>query len=483
MKKVLLTSVATLALVAGSLSPVEAYYKDNAGTEYQTLTNVSQAQYGQLLTEISGKIATVRGQIPAATTAVRTAEATLKAAQEKYEETSAEYKKAKAEYEKAVKALEEAKIEEAAAKQALNELTAVYGEYTKAVQALQETKQRKIDEAAQVRATEVAQAETISSASVIAYNEALAAYNTAVQRVAEASANPEFPKDGLAELQAQVQTALTNKTAAENTMNQKVIEQTNAVNAATSKESKAVSAANAEYTTLFADLNRKYNTTDIYGMKAEIEKAKSRLTKATAAVATAQSDLTAARTKLGQADTANKAAKQALTTAQINVANKKAELAKLYNEKAYLENNLHELVVGSKANSTDPSRINLNKEQQEIVKEITGKDSKELKDAAEKAKAELDKAIKERDALRKESSEADSDSETTEGETSKEETSKEETSKQGTSKESDKKSDKKSKEAKLPETGENSGLAIYGAAALAILASVGLVAKRKDENA
>ena len=45
----------------------------------------------------------------------------------------------------------------------------------------------------------------------------------------------------------------------------------------------------------------------------------------------------------------------------------------------------------------------------------------------------------------------------------------------------DKKEDKK--EATLPETGENTGLAIYGAAALAILASVGLVAKRKDENA
>lgn len=51
--------------------------------------------------------------------------------------------------------------------------------------------------------------------------------------------------------------------------------------------------------------------------------------------------------------------------------------------------------------------------------------------------------------------------------------------KPGSSKGSDKKADK----AKLPQTGEESAFAIYGAAALAILAGLGLVAKKENEEA
>ena len=492
MKKVLLSSVATLALVAGSLAPVGAYYKDNNGTEYQTLTNVSQAQYDQLLAEISGKIATVRGQLPAATQAVKDAEEALKAAESKYAKTSAAYKEAKANYEAALKKLEEAKIEEANAKQALNELTAIYGEYTKAVQQLEETKQRAIDEAAQVRATEVAQAEAAAEPAIIAHNDAQLAYDTAAQKLAEATADPEFPKDALADLQAQEQAAAAALTTATNTMKQAIINRDNAITAAVNKEKSAVSAANAAYTTNFADLNRKYNTTDVYGLKAEIQKAQDRLTAATNAVTKAQEAVTKAMDELTAADANNDAAKAELTAAQMDVAEKKAALAKLYNEKAYLENNLHELVVGSKANSTDPSRINLNEEQQEIIKEITGKDSKALQDAAEKAKAELEKAEAERDALRNDSkpgestedkgstTEGQKPGQTTEGNGTTTAPGKEDKgNKPGSSKASDKKSDK----AKLPQTGEESAFAIYGAAALAILAGLGLVAKKENEEA
>ena len=483
MKKVLLSSVATLALVAGSLAPVGAYYKDNNGTEYQTLTNVSQAQYDQLLAEISGKIATVRGQLPAATQAVKDAEEALKAAESKYAKTSAAYKEAKANYEAALKKLEEAKIEEANAKQALNELTAIYGEYTKAVQQLEETKQRAIDEAAQVRATEVAQAEAAAEPAIIAHNDAQLAYDTAAQKLAEATADPEFPKDALADLQAQEQAAAAALTTATNTMKQAIINRDNAITAAVNKEKSAVSAANAAYTTNFADLNRKYNTTDVYGLKAEIQKAQDRLTAATNAVTKAQEAVTKAMDELTAADANNDAAKAELTAAQMDVAEKKAALAKLYNEKAYLENNLHELVVGSKANSTDPSRINLNEEQQEIIKEITGKDSKALQDAAEKAKAELEKAEAERDALRNDSKPGESTEDkgsTTEGNGTTTAPGKEDKgNKPGSSKASDKKSDK----AKLPQTGEESAFAIYGAAALAILAGLGLVAKKENEEA
>ena len=417
--KLVALSATAMSLATVALPSVGAYYKDNNGVEYQTLVNVSQAQYDKLLPELSQKIADVRAALPAAETAVSTAESALKTAEEEYGKTSKAYEEAKAEYDAALAKLEAAKIEEANAKQALNELTASYGEYTKAVEALADTKQRAIDEAAQVRATEVAQAEAAAEPAVLAENDAQLAYDTAVQKLAEATADPNFPKDSLAELQAQELAAATALTEANNVLKQAIIDRDNAISAAISKEKKAVSAANAAYTTNFADLNRKYNTTDVYGMKAEIEKAQDRLAAATSGVTKATQAVQDAMTELTNADAANDAAKQVLTAAQMELANKKAELAKLFKDKAYFEANLHELVVGSKANSTDPSRINLNKEQQEIIKEITGKDSKELADALEKAKKELEELEKERDEKRNgtKPGETTTEGETTEGET------------------------------------------------------------------
>ncbi|MGX7108962.1 LPXTG cell wall anchor domain-containing protein [Facklamia miroungae] len=66
---------------------------------------------------------------------------------------------------------------------------------------------------------------------------------------------------------------------------------------------------------------------------------------------------------------------------------------------------------------------------------------------------------------------------TTKEETTKEETTKEETT---TTKEN-KPADKKDSKDELPQTGDSSAFAIYGAAALSVLAGLGLVAKKREE--
>ncbi|WP_028125372.1 LPXTG cell wall anchor domain-containing protein [Eremococcus coleocola] len=447
MKKTLVKLVAlsatAMSLAAVATPAVNAYYKDANGVEYQTLVNVSQEQYAKLLPEISNKIIDVKGKLPAQEAAVKKAEA--------------------------------AKKELANAEQALKDLTAIYGEYTKKVQALAEETQRAIDLAEQTRATELAEAQAIAEPARIAMEAAATAKANADKAYNDAVAAGTFSQadlDALAQTAAAAGTALTEAT---NVHASKVIERDNAIAAAHSKADGAISAANAAHTTKMADLNREYNVSDVYGVDAKIKEANDRLAAAEKAVTKTSEDVLSTRAELDEATKALDEATKNLTAAKIKVAEEKANLADLYNTKAYLEANLHELVVGSKANSTDPSRLNLNKEQQEIVKDITGKDSKDLQDAYDKTKAELDKLVKERDEMRKEA-----EKETPAPADPKDPAKPSDDMKDG-SKEAAEPAAKGGE--KLPETGEASDSVIFGAAALSILAGLGLVApKFKKEN-
>lgn len=491
--KLVALSATAMSLAAVATPAVNAYYKATDGTEYQTLVNVSQEQYAELLPEISQKIVEVKGKLPAQEAAVKEADEKLVEAQKAYDSAKGDYDDAKAAYEKALAAQKAAKKELANAEQAVKDLTAIYGEYTKKVDALAEETQRAIDLAEQTRATEKAEAAAIAEPARIAMEAAQTAKANADKAHADAvAANAaaadaekapfsEADLEALAQAAAQAATALTEAT---NVHNSKVMEQENAMAAADKKADDAISAANAAHTTKLADLNREYNVSDVYGVDAKIKEANDRLAAAQEAVNKANADVNSTKADLDKATTELDTATKELTAAKIKVAEEKAKLAELYNEKAYLEANLHELVVGSKANSTDPSRLNLNKEQQEIIKDITGKDSKDLQDAYDKTKAELDKLVKERDEMRKEAEKetpAPTDPKKPEESTKPEESKKPSNDMKDESKKAEKPAAKGGE--KLPETGEASDSVIFGAAALSILAGLGLVApKFKKEN-
>ncbi|UPQ85132.1 LPXTG cell wall anchor domain-containing protein [Ignavigranum ruoffiae] len=477
--KLVAVSATAMSLATVVVPAANAYYKDNDNVEYQTLVNVSQETYAKLLKELAGKIETTRLAIPEATKAVEEADAELAAAKKDAEKKAADYEVAKADYAAAMKKLEAAKIEKANAEQALNDLKASYGEYTTQKAALEQACDQKVDVAAQVLETEKAEAASIGIDEENAAAAAKTAYDVVAQKLTEAQAqDPAAPADVIAELQAQEQQAYADLTAARNAMEQKKNERQNAMDAAQSKHDSAVSAANAELTTKLADLERKYNVSDVYGVDAKITAAEKRVADAEAALKKAEQNVIDTKAALVSAEADHDAAQKALASAQLKAAEKKAALSKLYKDKAYYEQNLHELVVGSKANSTDPSLINITKEQQDIVKEITGKTSKELEDALKKAEEQYGKDSAEAQAIR---DAINGKTEDPEPETTTEE---ETTTVKGTDKEGsedgkkvEKKEDKKS-DAKLPETGEASTYAIFGAAALSILAGLGLVAPK-----
>ncbi|WP_419775326.1 LPXTG cell wall anchor domain-containing protein [Ignavigranum ruoffiae] len=476
--KLVAVSATAMSLATVVVPAANAYYKDNGGTEYQTLVNVSQETYAKLLPELVKHIEDTRALIPAATKAVEDADARYAAAKKDAEEKAADYEAAKADHAAAVKALEAAKVELANAKQELNNLEASYGEYTKKLDVLTQTRDQKIDQAKQVLETELAAAASIGVAEQNAVNDAQLALTTAKQELADAEADPNFAADALAELQVKVQNASTALTEAQNMLAQKEIEKTNAQDAANSKYNSAVSNANAEFTTSKADLEREYNVSDVYGVDAKITAAEKKVNAATSAVADAEEDIITTEAALDDAREAHEAAQTALSAAKLDAAEKKAALSKLYYKKAYYEQNLHELVVGSKANSTDPSLINITKEQKDIVEEISGKTSKELEDLLKKYEEMYGKDSEEAKRIREEieGKTQDPEPETT---TEEETTTVKGTDKEGSEdgKKVEKKEDKKS-DAKLPETGEASTYAIFGAAALSILAGLGLVAPK-----
>ena len=475
--KLVAVSATAMSLATVVVPAANAYYKADDGTEYAKLTNVSQATYAELLPEITGKIVAIRGEIATATTAVEEAKAKLAAAEKVAAEKAAAYADAKAEYEAALKSLEAAKVELANAEQELNNLEASYGEYTTKLAALEQARDQKIDEAAQVLSTEQAQAESDAESAIIAQTEAQNAYDVVAQKLADAQAQEDFPADALADLQAQEQQALAALTEARNVAAQAVIDRDNALAAAQSKHDSAVSNANAQYTSDKADLEREYNVSDVYGVDAKIVAAKKRVSKAEAAVNKAETAVKDTKAALDAAKAENDQAQKDLAAAQLEVSKTTTHLSGLYSDKAALEQNLHELVVGSQANSTDPSKINVNKEEQEIIKEITGKTSKELEDEANKWKNKHEEDLahleelegKTKDPQKPGESEDDTDDE-----------SDDEGSSNGTDKEDSKDGKKveKKSDAKLPETGEASTYAIFGAAALSILAGLGLVAPK-----
>src|SRR5699024_5355816 len=114
----------------------------------------------------------------------------------------------------------------------------------------------------------------------------------------------------------------------------------------------------------------------------------------------AATDLASTQKELTDAQAANNAAQTALRQAQIALASAQAALENLFSEKAYLDVNLHELVVGQQATNDYPSLENLTDEQQKLVEEISGKSSEELEAAAEEAAKKAEEAKKHAEELR-----------------------------------------------------------------------------------
>ncbi|MGO1678375.1 MAG: hypothetical protein ACTHYF_04870, partial [Ruoffia tabacinasalis] len=414
--KLTVVSAAALTLSTVAAPAVDAYYQDNNGTEYQTLVNVSNADFYRLLDEITTKIVALEGQIGvesrpgvAATgkiAEVEAAEAALATARKNAEDAAAAYADAVANNDAAIAEKKAADLAVTEAQKAVDALTESYGEYTRKVAAAEQLNDEEVDNAEYAYANAVAEAEGSAQAAINAYDAAVTA-----QAEAAALVNAEdfatLPEDTQAQLREALAVAESALTTATNERNAAVTTRDNAISTAATTRDAAISASNAKLTTTLADLEQEYVNNNAYGEYATIEEAEQALLDAQSRAAAAATAVEETQAALADAQAANTTAQTALRQAQIALASAQAALENLFSEKAYLDVNLHELVVGQQATNDYPSLENLTDEQQNLVEEITGKSSEELEAAAEEAAKKAEEAKKHAEELRGENEDDD----------------------------------------------------------------------------
>lgn len=457
----------------------------------------------RLLDEITTKIVALEGQIGvesrpgvAATgkiAEVEAAEAALATARKNADDAAARYADAVTDNDAAVAKKKDADLAVNEAQKAVDALKKSYGEYTRKVSEANQLRDKEADAAGYAYKEAVVEAEGSAQVAINAYDAAVTAQAQAAAVVNEAGFE-ELPEDTQAELRAQLADAETALTEAANVRDAAVVTRDNAISTAATTRDNAVSAANAKLTTTLADLEQEYVNNNAYGEYATIEAAEQALLDAQALQEAAATNLASTQTELADAQAANTAAKTALSQAQIALASAQSALEDLFSDKVNLDVNLHELVVGQQATNDYPSLENLTDEQQALVEEISGKSSEELEAAAEEAAKKAEEAKKHAEELRNGGSTTEPTDPTpvdpepeTPSESEEESSSDEDDNNNGGSNNGNGSnnggSNSGSGQAELPETGESSSYAIFGAAALAVLAGVGLVAPSfKKEN-
>src|SRR5699024_6175933 len=255
--KLTVVSAAALTLSTVAAPAVDAYYKDNNGTEYQTLVNVSNADFYRLLDEISTKIFALEGQIGvesrpgvAATgeiAKVEAAEAALATARKNAEDAAARYADAVTDNDAAIDEKKAADLAVNEAQKAVDALKKSYGEYTRKVNEAIQLRDKEVDAAGYAETEAVAVANGSAQPAINAYEAAVTARNAAAALV-EAPDFDSLPEDTQAELRAQLAEAETVLTAATNERDAAVVARDNAIASAASTNAAAVSAAEAKLT-------------------------------------------------------------------------------------------------------------------------------------------------------------------------------------------------------------------------------------------
>ncbi|MGF3112131.1 LPXTG cell wall anchor domain-containing protein [Facklamia sp. P9177] len=461
MKKLLLTSVAALTVAAAGM-PVAT------SVNAQTQTNECAVRYTKEQTQ--AKLAEAGHQLNAANTAKGDAEAAVIAAEEKLaellnaeKEAEAAHEEAKKAYDEAVAADKEAKAELNAAQKHFDQLKKEYSNAKKAAEELMKQEkaaaQKAYENTVGAAQAKVDSAKTEEKNALTEWNNAkavLEAYETTTDTNEDAS------EEAHQALIAKVTAWETNHNNAKNAVQIAEKEFLAVKSAAMNTKSTADETAVNKYNTAIQNLEFDYETNDNYKETGKIPAAQK-------ALDAAEEKATAAATKLAQVEpnvettmNAHKAAVKArkkqeavLLGAQVNAKKANVKVSKLLVEIANL----------AKCENVDAAKVvnQIGKEHEAALKEVMNDTDKAL----DKIKDIEDQIAADENKLDKEDKEDQNKGD-------------HEEDKPGSKPESKPESNGGSK-SELPQTGEGSTFAIYGAAALSVLAGLGLVAKKREE--
>ena len=462
------------------------------------IENMSQAEYLAFIQDVAGQINTNAAQRDAKRTAIANAQSAYDAAEEAYNEAVAERNELRADLDAAIadRNAKQARVDElaevlrltnrdfAAEKQAAAEaledaLAANVYTYNKVVRDLQDT-----TTAAENALASANQELQSAQADVDAY------------AAAEVAGTP-WTQDEIVAADARLATAISAQgTAAANLSAAQAAETNGIANAAKQKDAADVT-AQAEYDQTIRNIEAAYTDAQNIYKEAGIQgDAQAAYDKAVAAADAAVAKVTELQTALATAEGNVNTTLAAKDAAYATLRNAQRDYARLERHISELELALHQAVVDGNINS-NTNLGEITKEEMETIDRVRGTDSKELEDQLADAEKNVEDLEEEQDndVPGNQGPDTDEDGNTVPGEsTDDEETSDDES-------ESDDEDDNNnggsnngngsnnggsnsgSGQAELPETGESSSYAIFGAAALAVLAGVGLVAPSfKKEN-
>lgn len=487
LKKLVAISAAALTLASVGASTVSAAIVVG-GVTYDPrnvqIENMSQAEYLAFIQDVASQINARAAERDGLRNAIASAEAAYDAAEEAYNDAVADRDALRADLDAAIadRNAKQARVDElaevlrlvnrdfdaekqAAAELLEDKLAANTYAYNEVVRQLQDT-----TTAAENAVASAEQELQSAQADVAAYQAAEATNPWTVEEKAAAD--------------ARLEAALAAKGNADAALSAAQAAETNGISDAAKQRDAANVTAQAEYDQTIRNINAAYtDAQNIYkklgiqgDAQAAYDSAVNAANAAAAKVLDLQEDLATAEALVASTLAEKDAAYAALRAAQ-------REYAALERHISELELALHQAVVDGNINSND-SLGTITEEEMATIERVRGINSKELEDQLADAEKNLEELEEEQDngVPGANGPDTDEDGNTVPGGSDDEESDDDNNgSKPGKDKGS--KGTKGSDQAKLPETGESSSYAIFGAAALAVLAGVGLVAPSfKKEN-